>query len=101
MSPRDRYNQRHSPADLDQPPPAPVLEFDYTRPWPTRHFGKAFGPSMITNALKGGFYVLCELADTPPHWPQQWAVDGARWQGEALEIHCLHGGRLPTRIWTI
>lgn len=97
--PRDKYDQqRLTSTDLDLPPLElePVREFNYTKPWPERHFGQKFGPSLVRNALKAGFYVLCEIDDVP----NAWAVDDARWVDSVFEVHCLQGWKVPSHVWT-
>lgn len=101
---RLNWNQRQSPTDMDDTAPTkPSLEFDISSPFPERVNGKRIGPSMITNALKSGLYVLCCIHDIPGIW----AVDGARWSnpGEGagrklLEVHTINGYRVAQRIWT-
>lgn len=98
---------RKSPTDLDDnaAPLAPVLEFDYERsnlpgtdPWPEKHFGQTFGPSLVNKALKSGLYVLCSISQIPGVW----AVSDARWYGKLriLEVLTLQGWRRPERLWT-
>jgi hypothetical protein len=103
--PRDKYNSRQTPTDLDQPPPALVLEFDYQRntvpgadSWPARHYGQRFGPSMVQRALRGGLVVYAEIAEAP--YPI--AIKEARWVGfgKILEVKTLEGWRVPERLFT-
>ena len=97
--PRDKYNQRKSPTDLDQPPEklAPLLEFDLTKPWPERYFGQRFGPSLIRKAQAAGYYVMAEIDDAPVPV----TVNDARWEGEVLEVLTLEGYRIPQRLFTL
>lgn len=100
---QDRFNSRQSPTDLDQPPLAPVLEFDYQRAripgtdsWPQRHYGIKFGPSLIRRALMSGLWVVAEVAEIP--YPV--AIKEARWEGQALEVLVHEGWRIPDRLFT-
>jgi hypothetical protein len=96
--PRDKYNSRQGPSDLEDVPLKAVLEFDIQRPWPQRYFNQRFGPSMVQRALRGGLVVYAEIAEAP--YPI--AIKEARWVGfgKILEVKTLEGWRVPERLFT-
>lgn len=98
----DRQKQQLS--GLDEPPLAPVLEFDITcinKPglsrWPEKHFGQKFGPTLIKNALKAGYYVMAEVQGFPRPVP----IYNARWDMAVLEVLTAEGYRIPDRVFTL
>lgn len=95
--PRDRWNQRKTPSDLDQPPQrALVLEFDLRRPWPQTYFGQKFGPAYIRKVINAGWLVFAEVDDIP--YPV--AIKETRWAGDVLEVITLEGPRVADRLFT-
>lgn len=101
--PRDKYNSRKTPTDLDDTPLKPILEFDYQRSrvpgtdsWPARHYGIKFGPALVRRALASGLWVVAEVAEIP--YPV--VIKEARWEGQGLEVLTLEGWRSPDRLFT-
>jgi hypothetical protein len=79
---------------------APVLEFDFVKPWPTTYYGQKFGPTLIRKAIAAGFYVMAEI----PEAPVPVSVTNARWipnVPEAIEVLVMEGWRIPYHIWTL
>lgn len=100
--PRLNWSSRQSPTDLDDTPAAPSLEFDYTHaggaaPWPTKHRGIKFGPSLVTRAWAAGLFVYCEVQD----WPHPVAVKKVQWnEAGCLEAVLPEGVVIPRRLFT-
>jgi hypothetical protein len=94
--PRDKYNSRQGPSDLEDVPLKAVLEFDIQRPWPQRYFNQRFGPALIRKALSSGLLVFAEVPDIP--YPI--AIKEVRWAGEILEVVTLEGPRIVARLFT-
>lgn len=91
---------RRTPADLEEGKLAPVLEFDFTKPWPKVYYGTRFGPTLIRKALKAGLYVMATI----PEAPIPVVVTDARWiknVPDAIEVLVMEGWRIPVRIWTV
>ena len=99
---RLNWNDRHTPTDFDNSAPQAVsLEFDYTHqggaePWPLRHSGQKFGPSLIRKAWAAGLVVYAEIQD----WPYPVAVKEAQWTAGCLEVLTTAGPRIPKRLFT-
>ena len=94
---------RQSPTDLDDAGElTPSLEFDYTHagganPWPEKHRGVKFGPSLIRKAWASGLFVFAEVEG----FPRPVVAKGAQWcDGGVLEIRLPEGPRVATRLFT-
>lgn len=100
---RLNWNDRRNPTDFDNTAPeAPSLEFDYrhaggAEPWPLKHCGMKFGPSLIKRALASGLLVYAEVENVP--YPVM--VKEANWdEANVLHVTTLEGPRIPQRLFT-
>lgn len=99
---RLNWNQRQSPTDMDDTAPTAVsYEFDYThqggsQPWPLKHCGIKFGPSLIRQSLAHGLLVFAEIDG----FPHPIMVKEARWLGTTFQVGTLEKWANPRRVFT-
>lgn len=89
-----------SVTDRRAEPLAPMLDFDFLKPWPKIYYGQKFGPTLMRKAIKSGRYIMAEI----PEAPLPVNVSDVRWiknVPEAIEVLVMEGWRIPNRIWTV
>lgn len=100
---RLNWSSRQSPADLDEPPPAPDYNFDYRRntepgkpSWPERHGKDRFGPALMAKAWKAGLVVVAEIEGLP----HPVAAVETRWLKGVLQVKVTGNWMTPDRLRT-